>query len=74
MPVPDGRQLITMTESVLGTYRVDTATLKTLGRLTFADRVKGDLTTAHPTMQPNGKLINLTSGVCPADHRDNSLA
>lgn len=43
--------------------RVDPATLSTLGRLQYADNIKGDLTTAHGSVI-DGHLINITSGVC----------
>lgn len=62
VPTLDGKQLISMTESVAGTYRVD-LDLKTLGQMKFQDGVKGLLTTAHPTLLPDGSMINLTSGV-----------
>ncbi len=62
VPTPDGKQLISMTESVAGTYRVD-LDLNTLGQLKFQDGVNGLLTTAHPTLLPDGSMINLTSGV-----------
>ncbi len=62
VPTPDGKQLISLTESVAGTYRLD-MDLNTLGQLKFQDGVKGLLTTAHPTLLPDGSMINLTSGV-----------
>ncbi|KAK9817179.1 hypothetical protein WJX72_010704 [[Myrmecia] bisecta] len=57
----NGTELVAMTESVLGTYRVDPDTLRTRGQVVYKDNVKGDLTTAHPVTLPNGDLINLTS-------------
>ncbi|EIE20145.1 carotenoid oxygenase [Coccomyxa subellipsoidea C-169] len=61
VPTPDGKQLISLTESVAGTFRLD-MDLNTLGQLKFEDGVKGLLTTAHPTLLPDGSMINLTSG------------
>jgi carlactone synthase/all-trans-10'-apo-beta-carotenal 13,14-cleaving dioxygenase len=55
----DGSELMAVTESVVGTYRVRTDDLGTLHQEHFQDNVKGDLTTAHPKIMPNGDLINL---------------
>jgi len=46
---------------VAGTYEFDPVTLRTLGRVRYADALRGDLTTAHPTCLPNGDLINILS-------------
>lgn len=54
-----------MTESIAGTYRADLGTLATLGPVKFNDKLKGLLTTAHPTLMEDGTLINLINGVCP---------
>jgi len=56
-------ELVAVTESVVGAVRVDARTLRTLAPITYTDRIKGDLTTAHPTLQRDGSLINLAVGV-----------
>lgn len=50
-----------LTETVAGSYEIETATLQTLGRVRYSDRLRGDLTTAHPTVLLNGDVINLLS-------------
>lgn len=50
-----------VTETVAGTIAIDPSTLRTLGRVSFTDSLRGDLTTAHPTIYPNGDLINILS-------------
>eukprot|EP00890_Picochlorum_soloecismus_P003124 jgi/Picsp_1/3812/NSC_01324-R1_carotenoid cleavage dioxygenase 8 len=52
-----------MTETVAGTYAVDSETLETLERVEFQDEegVTGTLTTAHPHMLSNGDIINIVS-------------
>jgi carlactone synthase/all-trans-10'-apo-beta-carotenal 13,14-cleaving dioxygenase len=50
-----------VTETVAGTIEMDRSTLSTLGKVTYNDNLKGDLTTAHPTILPTGELINLLS-------------
>ena len=52
-----------MTESIAGTYRADLGDLATLGPVKFNDKLKGLLTTAHPTLMEDGTLINLINGV-----------
>lgn len=53
-----------MTETVQGTYRVDLSSLATLGRVAYGgDAIRGDLTTAHPQLLPDGSLVNLVSQV-----------
>lgn len=74
IPQPCGR-VLAVTETVQGTYLVDVATLATLERVEFDDEIKGDLTTAHPSLLPSGELLNFISTVgsgfhiftCPAD-------
>ena len=63
LPGASPGELLAVTESVPGTMRVDAATLRTLGGVTYADGVKGELNTAHPTLQRDGSLINLVIGV-----------
>ena len=63
VPNGDGSGVLSLTESVAGTYRASTADLSTLGRVDFKDGVEGLLTTAHPTVMKDGTMINLTSGV-----------
>ena len=63
VPNGDGSGVLSLTESVAGTYRASTADLSTLGRVNFKDGVEGLLTTAHPTVMKDGTMINLTSGV-----------
>jgi len=50
-----------VTETVAGTIEMDQSTLSTLGKVSYNDNLTGDLTTAHPTILPNGELINLLS-------------
>ena len=50
-----------LTETVAGTYEIDIDTLQTLGRVRYNDSLRGDLTTAHPTVLHNGDVINLLS-------------
>jgi carlactone synthase / all-trans-10'-apo-beta-carotenal 13,14-cleaving dioxygenase len=52
-----------MTETVVGTIAFDPDTLGTLGRVKYDDTLRGDLTTAHPVIQPDGSIINLISAV-----------
>ena len=59
---PGGR-VLAVTETVQGTYLVDVATLDTLDRVEFDDEIKGDLTTAHPSLLPSGELLNFISTV-----------
>ncbi|KAK9831473.1 hypothetical protein WJX81_008489 [Elliptochloris bilobata] len=55
-------ELVAVTESVAGTFRIDERTLRTLGRVKYSDGIKGDLNTAHPTLQRDGSIINLAIG------------
>ena len=67
MPTPDGTAAVTMTELAEGgTFVLDLDTLATRGAIQFKDQVKGPMTTAHPAVQPDGSLINLTSDVRPS--------
>lgn len=63
LPGASPSELVAVTESVPGTMRVDARTLRTLGHVTYADGVKGELNTAHPTLQRDGSIINLAIGV-----------
>ena len=63
VPTGDNSQVLTLTESVAGTFRVSTADLSTLHRVEFKDGLGSLLTTAHPTILEDGTYINLTSGV-----------
>lgn len=58
----DGSELLAVTESVRGTYRMDTKTLATKSQEKFTDNIKGDLNTAHPKLLPNGDTINIVVG------------
>lgn len=58
----DGSELLAVTESVRGTYRMDTNTLATKHQVKYTDKVKGDLNTAHPKLLPNGDSINIVVG------------
>lgn len=60
---PDGQELMAVTESVVGTYRVNTSDLATKHQEKFEDSINGDLTTAHPKILANGDMINLAVGV-----------
>lgn len=56
--------VIACTETVLGTFKVDKNNLNTIGRIQYTDEdnnkpIKGDLTTAHPIILPNGDHINI---------------
>ena len=59
---PDGRCLA-LTETLPGTFLIDVARLSTLERVRYKDGIRGDITTAHPTLLPNGDLINFLSTV-----------
>ena len=50
-----------VTETVAGTFEIDPSTLSTRRRIKYGDSLKGDLTTAHPTVLANGDMINLLS-------------
>ena len=63
LPGASPGELVAVTESVPGTMRIDAHTLRTLGHITYADGVKGELNTAHPTLQRDGSIINLAIGV-----------
>jgi carlactone synthase/all-trans-10'-apo-beta-carotenal 13,14-cleaving dioxygenase len=56
-------ELVAATESVAGLWRVDAATLATLGPAAAADGVPGALTTAHPHTRSDGTLVNFATGV-----------
>ncbi len=59
-PLPGGKGMVAMTEAVSGTYKVDLDTLSTLERVYYRkDGIKGDLTTAHPVIYPDGTIYNL---------------
>lgn len=58
----DGSELLAVTESVKGTYRLDTATLATKYQEHYTDKVKGDLNTAHPKLLPSGESVNIVVG------------
>ena len=60
---PDGKSLVTMTEIANGTYKVDLARLSTEGRYQFTGNANGKLTTAHPAVYPDGRVINLAFDV-----------
>lgn len=55
-----------MTETLPGQYLAD-MDLNTLGRVEFKDGIKGDFTTAHPTLLTDDTLIQLVSGVRVSD-------
>lgn len=59
--IPRGEHLWAMTETVDGTFVIDRDTLETKGRVVFNDDLNGTLTTAHPLVLTNDKLINLLS-------------
>ncbi len=67
-------ELVAVTESVAGTMRIDADSLRTLGPVKYTDGVKGELTTAHPTLQRDGSLINLAVGVRHACGRLHEVA
>lgn len=58
----DGSELLAVTESVKGTYRLDTASLATKHQEKYTDGVKGDLNTAHPKLLPSGETVNIVVG------------
>lgn len=57
--LPGGKQLVAMTETLSGTLRVDAGSLHTEGHITYNDDLKGDITTAHPVIYPDGSIYNL---------------
>ena len=58
----EGSELLAVTESVKGTYRLDTATLETKYQETYSDSINGDLNTAHPKLLSDGQTINIVVG------------
>ena len=63
MPTADGKAAVTLTELATGSFVMDMDTLGTRGTIRYRDSVKGAMTTAHPSVQPDGSLINFTSDV-----------
>lgn len=59
---PDGRrrQLLAVSETPNASYIIDSDSLETVRKAKFPDSVKGDLTTAHPTILSDGCLLNFT--------------
>ena len=62
------QDIITMTEVAGGSYKVSPG-LQTIGKIKHNDDVKGDLTTAHPVVYPNGQMYNLYTNVSQNDHQ-----
>lgn len=64
LPVSED-SVIACTETVTGTYMIDANTLQTLERVNYSDNLKGDLTTAHPSLIPGtaGDQINILNAV-----------
>ena len=58
----EGSELLAVTESVKGTYRLDTATLATKYQEEYSDSVNGDLNTAHPKVLSDGQTVNIVVG------------
>jgi carlactone synthase/all-trans-10'-apo-beta-carotenal 13,14-cleaving dioxygenase len=54
------KQLLATSETPKASYLVDPLTLATAAPAKFNDGVKGDLTTAHPTVLSDGRLLNFT--------------
>ena len=50
-----------MTETVPGTFEIDSKTLDTTRRVRYADGLEGTLTTAHPVVGADGTLYNFLS-------------
>ena len=59
--IPRGDEMWAMTETVPGTFRIDPETLETLGRVEYDDTMEGTLTTAHPHVLSDGRLVNILS-------------
>ena len=52
------------TETTFGLREIDPVALRTLGKVkfdSFENGVHGTVTTAHPTVLPNGDMLNLHS-------------
>lgn len=62
IPQPNG-QVLAVTETVFGTFGIDVSSLDTVERKQFRDKLKGDITTAHPSILPNGDLVNFVTNV-----------
>ncbi|CAG9467165.1 unnamed protein product [Pedinophyceae sp. YPF-701] len=60
VPWGDGTALA-MTETVAGTYTLDSASLDTTSKVTYDDALLGQLTTAHPQPDGSGGMINVAS-------------
>jgi hypothetical protein len=68
MPTPDGRFAVSLTELATGSYVLDMDTLGTRGPIRYRDRVKGSMTTAHPSVQPDGSLVQASPRHAPRCH------
>jgi len=62
LPVPgDVHRGIAMTEDIPGTYEVNLENLETVRQVKYSDKLPGILTTAHPSVMPDGSIVNFTS-------------
>jgi carlactone synthase/all-trans-10'-apo-beta-carotenal 13,14-cleaving dioxygenase len=55
-----GRILLAMSETPAASYLINAEDLSTLQQVSYADGIPGDLTTAHPSVLPDGSLVNFT--------------
>ena len=55
-----GRLLLAMSETPVANYLLDPEDLSTVEQVKYSDGVPGDLTTAHPSILPDGTLVNFT--------------
>jgi len=55
-----GRLLLATSETPGASYWLDPNTLDTLKKAEFPDDLKGDLTTAHPSIMSDGSMLNFT--------------
>ncbi|WIA29067.1 hypothetical protein OEZ86_011578 [Tetradesmus obliquus] len=55
-----GPLLMAMSETPPASYIINPADLTTMEQVTYDDGLPGDLTTAHPSILPDGSLLNFT--------------
>ena len=68
LPLLERGEVLAMTETVKGTYRVAIPDLQTISRADLGSSVPGDLTTAHPAVYPDGSVYNLAIDVSVCSH------
>ena len=62
VPLPHG-ELLAVTETVKGSYRINIDNLQMIERAEFRGKMPGDLITAHPAVCSDGTIYNLAVDV-----------